>query len=332
MPEREVVRLDPPGITPDVTEDVVSSRRGILRHIVAWARRRLMDDPTGSFLLGERGMRMGLILSLLALFLTSAVIGLNPALTLALVMPGILLYPLARSPAYWLAISCVALIGLFPVESADNHIFLMFYWCLAIGVALCFREARDVLAMNARLLVGLCFAFAVLWKIMAPEFLPGAFFQFTFAADNRFFQISQLFLGFTAESTAENVRNVAVLTHPTHRAASLPLQIPASAASAAQLLAWWTVVLEGAIAVTFLAPTSTRASRWRDIPLLVFMVTTYPVATVGAFAALLAAMGFVQSDRGNWRFRLAYLLLYLLVPFLVIARHISVYGCCALGR
>jgi hypothetical protein len=44
---------------------------------------------------------------------------------------------------------------------ADNHAYLLCYWCLALAIAMWLRDL-DSLARNARLLIGLTFAFAAL--------------------------------------------------------------------------------------------------------------------------------------------------------------------------
>src|SRR5262245_25299350 len=75
-----------------------------------------------------------------------------------------------RTPITWVALS--ALIGariaaVWPLS--DNHIYLLAYWCLAIGLALATRAAADTLAASSRWLLAAAFSFAVLWKaVLSP--------------------------------------------------------------------------------------------------------------------------------------------------------------------
>jgi len=56
-------------------------------------------------------------------------------------------------------------------------------------------------------------------------------------------------------------------------------------------------------------------SKFRDIFLIIFCVTTYAVATVQGFGWLLIAMGVAQSDPGKWKIRIAYIAVYVLIIF-----------------
>ena len=42
-----------------------------------------------------------------------------------------------------------------------------------------------MLAWNARALIGLAFAFAVLWKLLSPDYLDGRFFRVALVEDHR---------------------------------------------------------------------------------------------------------------------------------------------------
>jgi hypothetical protein len=59
---------------------------------------------------------------------------------------------------------------------ADNHIYLLAYWCLVLFLVLNVpAPARQrALALNARWLIGLAFLFAILWKaVLSPDFVDG---------------------------------------------------------------------------------------------------------------------------------------------------------------
>jgi hypothetical protein len=76
---------------------------------------------------------------------------------------------------------------------------------------------------------------------------------------------------------------------------------------------FWTIAIEGLIALLFLAPLSRRWKSCRDIALLTFCATTYPFATVAGFGWLLVAMGIAQCARQRVGTRLAYVGMFLLI-------------------
>ena len=60
---------------------------------------------------------------------------------------------------------------------ADNHIYLLAYWCLAIGLALAGPAPAATLATSSRWLVGAAFTMAVLWKaVLSPDYVEAASF------------------------------------------------------------------------------------------------------------------------------------------------------------
>jgi hypothetical protein len=95
------------------------------------------------------------------------------------------------------------------------------------------------------------------------------------------------------------------------RSSWLP-SVPALRA-AAHALGWATVLLEGVVALAFLAPPALGIGRLRDAALLVFCAGTYALAPVAGFGWLLLAMGAAQSQSARWR--LLYLAVFALVIF-----------------
>jgi hypothetical protein len=98
-----------------------------------------------------------------------------------------------RSGAVW---GCVAaLVAIRIVDDwplADNHIYLLGYWTLAIALALRCPEPAGPLAYSSRRLLGFAFLFAVLWKaLLSPDFLDGRFFRVTLLTDPRFGSAAQ---------------------------------------------------------------------------------------------------------------------------------------------
>jgi len=95
-----------------------------------------------------------LILSLLFMDHTRFLIGI-----LYIFVPVALLFTrVAKSPVYWTVFGALVLIGFMPLLStADNHIHLKVYWILAVALCLWTRDQGHTLALNAQLLIGLCF-------------------------------------------------------------------------------------------------------------------------------------------------------------------------------
>ncbi len=87
----------------------------------------------------------------------------------------------------------------------DNHIYLLAYWCLAVAMALRFADSSRQLARSSRLLLGLVFAFAVLWKaVLSPDYRDGRFFAVTLLTDDRFSEVVQLIGGLSDAQLREN--------------------------------------------------------------------------------------------------------------------------------
>ena len=205
----------------------------------------------------------------------------------------------------------------------DNHAYLLAYWPIALPLSLGGREPTRTLATSARLLVGLAFAFASVWKLgLSTDYLDGRFFRVALLTDPRLEDLAKLVGGLGTESLAglreflgQHVDGPAVL------GAQVPHE-PPRLASFAYGLTLWTAFLETAVAAAFLWPRGRGLSRARDALLLLFCSTTYAIATVEGFAWLLLAMGVAQCERDATR--LAYLgvfflvLLYREVPWLTL--------------
>ena len=235
---------------------------------------------------------------------------------LLLAAAGLLLPRWRRAPSLWLLLT--ALTGLRVVLDwplADNHAYLLCYWCLAVALSLTSDDRPAFLASNGRLLIGLAFAFATLWKLLSPDYLDGTFFRVTLLTDGRFEGLTLLFGGMTPE-LLESHRD-ALLAHvdgPALQATTGPVE-PPRFLQLARLATMWTLVLEATVAATFLAPVGWRLSRHRHGALLLFCATTYAVATVEGFGWLLIAMGLAQCEPGRrWTPRL-YVGVFFLILF-----------------
>jgi hypothetical protein len=259
----------------------------------------------------------------LALRLTCVYIITKPVgpwiLKLGLVTLGIigLVAPrLGSSRALWLLVAFFTALRLLMERwVADNHIYLLAYWCLALFLVLNVpAPARQrALALNARWLIGLAFLFAVLWKAaLSPDFVDGRFFRSTLLMDPRFSDLSLLAGGMSPEDLRANAQAVARVRQGKQIEAELVE--PARQVRLAIGLTWWTLISEGAVAMAFLWPgTGRRVRVLRHATLLLFTWSTYAFATVVGFGWLLAIFGASQCEPRERGMRLAYLATFFVV-------------------
>jgi len=226
---------------------------------------------------------------------------------------GLLVPSFARRPPLWGGLVCLAaaaLISDWPL--ADNHSYLLAYWCLAICIALATKDPVRALASNARLMIGLVFALAALWKLgLSRDYLDGTFFRVTLLDDPRFEVLARSAAGIGPE-LLEHARDV-LRQHVDGAIASLPMpELPQRFHWLALSLTWWGGAIEAAVALLFLSP-GRLARNARDALLLGFCVTTYAVASVPGFGWLLAILGLAQCPAKRRKLRAAYLAVFVLI-------------------
>lgn len=238
-------------------------------------------------------------------------------LFLGLAAIGIALPGQLRRPPLWIALTTLTALRVttnWPM--ADNHAYLLCYWCLAVVLALLSDDPRACLAFHGRLLIGLAFALATLWKVaFSPDYLDGRFFRVTMLIDSRFTSFVQLAGGLTPDQL-ESFRGF--LTQHVDGQLLEPLEVPLEPARfiwLAQFMTRWTVLLEGAVAIAFLWPGNRGLAKLRDALLLVFCATTYAVAPVEGFGWLLVAMGIAQCGPARRKTQLLYLVVFALIFF-----------------
>jgi hypothetical protein len=199
---------------------------------------------------------------------------------------------------------------------ADNHAYLLCYWCLAVSIALCSRDPSACLSLNGRLLLGLAFFLATLWKVgLSSDYLDGRFLRVTMLTDPRFAGFVQLVGGLMPEQFADLRAFVTQHVDGQFLEPSLLPAEPLRFLRLAHFMTLWTIVIEGAVALSFLWPVGRRISRGRDAALLTFCVTTYAVAPVAGFGWLLIAMGVAQCEPERRATRLFYLAVFVLILF-----------------
>ena len=244
-------------------------------------------------------------------------------LALGLAGAGLIVPDWLRRPTLWWILAAVTgLRVILDWPLADNHAYLLCYWCLAIALALRVEDTREALAFDARWLVGLAFAFATLWKVgLSPDYLDGTFFRVMLLADDRFEDFTRLFGGVSQELLESNRALLDRHVDGWMSGAQGGPTEPSRLLRLAHLATFVTVAQEAFVATTFLWPLRGRISRARHAALLVFCVTSYAVAPVEDFGWLLIAMGIAQCEperhltRGLYLAVFALLLCYREIPF-----------------
>ncbi len=226
---------------------------------------------------------------------------------------GMIATPVLRTPLTWLALSL--LIGIRIVSDwprPDNHIYLLAYWCLSSGLALLTLNSRQTLAASGRILIGLVFALAVLWKgILSPDFVDERFFRVTFMTDRRFDGAILLLTDLTPQQLVENRQ---YLEQKQEDLFNVPeLVEPPVFRWFAAISTYSTLAMEAAVAILFLVPLRGRFRLAAPIMLLFFCLATYPFAPVAGFGWLLLVMGLAQCQPEQRFLRYAYIVVYFVV-------------------
>jgi hypothetical protein len=220
-----------------------------------------------------------------------------------------------RNPMLWGALAALVTLRLVLAwPAADNHAYLLAYWCLAVFIAVGAEDTDATLELNARLMIGLVFALATVWKLLSPDYANGVFFRVAMATDPRFEGFSLLIGGLSVQELFD----LRAFLHEHNDGGAISQLInpgePARYVWIAKLTAWWNIAIDAAIAIAFLSPTARGLSRTRDGLLLLFCVTTYAVATVEGFAWLLIAMAVTRCRSGSRTVPL-YVVTFLMILF-----------------
>lgn len=261
--------------------------------------RRPVDSLLGADLF-ELGAAMTLVMIALSLHEPAWYIQLGLA---TLTVTALVLRPLMRNPLLWLGLAGVLVLAYTQTwYQQNNHDFLKLYWCLGLGVSLLAVDAAKAIRVNARLLIGLCFLFATLWKVLSPDYVSGAFFNYFLLQDTRFGLLAEHLVGLDAGALMQARIERVVYTTFGDPSGTLSVPFASEARWLAPLMTWWTVLIEGAVALAFLLPARFRLAKWRDAVLLLFVFSTYVVAPILYFAWLIVAMGIIQCERQTFRY------------------------------
>jgi hypothetical protein len=219
-----------------------------------------------------------------------------------------------RAPLTWILLALFVgarIVVLWPLS--DNHIYLLAYWCLAIGLALSSTAPAATLSASSRWLLGGAFGMAILWKaVLSPDYVDGRFFRVTLLTDQRFADAALVFGGLSRDQMAQNRAFLDPLPNGAELLSPPPFVEPPGLRAFAAITTWSGLILEGLIALTCLIPLR-RLDIARHVLLLAFCVTTYALAPVAGFGWLIATMGLAQC-RPRQRLLLgAYVAVFILI-------------------
>jgi hypothetical protein len=228
---------------------------------------------------------------------------------------SLVLRPVRRAPLIWFLVALLVAVRIVVVwPLSDNHIYLLAYWCLAIGLALSGAAPAATLSASSRWLLGAAFGLAVLWKaVLSPDYVDGRFFRVTLLTDERFADASLVIGGLSRDQMAANRKFLeplpegAALLNPPAFVEPPRLRVFAAVAT------WGGLSLEALVALLSLIPAEGRIQVARHVTLLVFCGTTYALAPVAGFGWLLSTMGLAQCRPNQHVLRGAYLSVFVLV-------------------
>jgi hypothetical protein len=159
-----------------------------------------------------------------------------------------------------------------------------------VALGLGATDPAATLAASARYLIGSLFALAAGWKLLSGEFIDGSFFRYSLLFDERFETVANLIGGTSDTAHDANIDQVSALLSDAGQGTVALREGPRNEL-VAQVFTWWGVVIESAVAVTFLLPLRSRWGWARHAALIGFAATTYVVVPIGGFGTLLLVLG-----------------------------------------
>lgn len=206
-----------------------------------------------------------------------------------------------QSPLLWFGVAaCWAPALIFNWYNHEDHVFFGIYWFVAVGLALSGSQPKTTMRKTARMMIGLAFLFAVIWKIVSVEFIDGSLFRFKLNYDYRFAEVVTLPVGqLDKDAYQRNREAYRDVRQAEVQPASGTISIPPRVSALAGAMTVWTILIEGLLAAMFLLPATRWTDRWRDWTLIGFMLSTYLVVPVLGFANIFCAMGVAQCSRNQ---------------------------------
>lgn len=224
----------------------------------------------------------------------------------------------------------------------EDHIYFGIYWCAVLALATWKPPATNesgtqlqsgspawhidtdaFLRRSARYLIGLCFLFATVWKIVSPEFHDGSLFHYKLLCDDRFSEtLARVPGGMSVADIQENYLAMSQLREPGTATTQVPLTFTPRISGLAWVMTWWTIAIEALLAIAFLWPGSgRRLNLTRNLALVGFALSTYIVAPVMGYGFTFMIMGYANCEPGERRMRYMFLGTLVLLALILIFRN-----------
>jgi hypothetical protein len=192
----------------------------------------------------------------------------------------------------------------------DNHQILISYWCLVCSLAVSSKNPDGVLAWNGQIMIGLTFLFATIWKIIGGEYWNGAFLHYTFLVEDRVEDVATFIGGLSADALPQNRLLESIFRQFPQALEGVTLSSSHRLELFTLLASYWTLLIEGSIAISFLGGIIFIFFRFRDWLLILFIATTYFLLPVLGFAYILIIMGLAQCSPLDRITRIVYLVIF----------------------
>lgn len=249
-----------------------------------------------------------------------------------LFVPGILFTRVLIHKAYWLVIFSTlffyyVVLGL--RTNVPNHYYVLLSISLVSLITLYLKnnhaDWETYLGKTCGWVIGLIFLFAVIGKFLAPEFLEGSMFELFLFKDERLVGLTEFVLGKDSELLHQNQLALDKIYHSNHPENEiLILRSNNHLSQISIFLTYWTILIESLVALFFLVPDAWKISKLKDFILILFILSTYPIATVVGFATGLLIYAFAQSYFQNGIkhfYTQTYLVIFLLCSVFYIPYH-----------
>jgi hypothetical protein len=228
-------------------------------------------------------------------------------LVLTVVRPGLAVRPVT----WWLMAALWFAAVVVQQDRMEDHVWLFTCWLVALAVSLAagVEGFLDHAAWHARVLVGVTFSVAVLWKLFFHQFVNGMALWTFLVTDGRFAPLARG-LGIPHSALHEGQEQLTAVLAGTTDA----YQPPSDLLWRVTVIAVLTLLLEASVAVSFLSPDGSPPARLRLPSIVTFGLVTYSLVPVLGFAALLATLAMVAS---RWRRSVAWVFPVMVVAALV---------------
>ena len=197
----------------------------------------------------------------------------------------------------------------------DNHKYLITYWSLVCALSVFREDTTTFFRTNARLLLGLVFLYATFWKIAGWQFHDGSFLEFTLLTDARMMLPAVFAGGMSVEKMYMNYDLMSYFASHPGLAKEVVLAYSPEITRFSLALSYFTILIEGLLALSFLFAKQFFFKRIKDYLLMVFVLLTYFLLPVTGFGFVLIILGIAQTGEEDNRILIYYTVCLLILQF-----------------